>query len=297
MSTYIYIDDSGSSGTASPSKHIDDSRAIWAAIILSSEEKFEIEEKIKRKLYEVNEENKMNLKEFHFTNIYSKKNEYKIVSAEVRLEIINWFANLYNEYTPYILINACDKNTLKNSGFSEKIYDFSLDGFRFGNPKDFSLWCLLLNCEEYLRKNQEIYQLPAQIYIDAGRQKEGTTQKVSSISNVLENGEIIYCSSNDFLIQFADFIVFTLNRIQNNLVKKRSDFDAAFLEIVGQIKWNANARTVAINHSELNDYGVVEYDRAVSIIENETSKVSKEEVRYIEELCKKLVEIREFLRD
>ena len=286
MSNYIYIDDSGTSGDISPSKHIDTSRAIWAAIVLTSDIKYKIEEKIKHKLCEINIDNKINLSEFHFTNIYSGKKEYKNISTDVRLEIIQWFVNLYNEYRPYVLVTSCDKDTLKNSGFSEIFINFNVDGFRFKNPKDFSLWLLLLKCQEYLLENKNLYQLPAQIYIDSGRQKAESTQKVLSISDVCKNGEITYCSSTDFLIQFVDFIAFVLNRIQNNLVKTRRPFDDIFLEKVGQIKWNTDVDLIAIKSDDLEGYGVSEYDTDLDRIVVERQQMPKELIDYMENLCK-----------
>lgn len=295
LSTYIYIDDSGTSGDISHSKHIDTSRKIWAAIVLTSDVKYEIEEKIKQKLCKINIENKTNLSEFHFTNIYSSKKEYANLSPEIRLEIIQWFVDLYNEYRPYVLVTSCDKNTLKNSGFSETFLNFSIDGFRFKKPDDFSLWLLLLMCQEHLLKNPELYQLPTQIYIDSGRQKAGSTQTVLSISDVCQKGEIAYCSSSDFLIQFADFIVFVLNRIQNNLVKSRRPFDIIFLEKVGQIEWNTDVDMIAIKSDDLGGYGVSEYDTALDRIVVERQQMPKELIDYMENLCKGIDFMKNFL--
>lgn len=242
MSTFVFLDDSGSSGQEQINKFVNPNKKIWTGVILTLKEKQDIEGRIEKIINNLNKE--MNIKELHFTEIYSGKGEFKGINSELRLEIFAQFVDIYNEYQPYVASIAMDENTLYNSGYkniSKRIEGFSLD-----KPIDSSLFYLLIFISEYIKIKPDLYQLPVEMIIDEGRQKAKTRQNFSMISDIVKN--INYESSQETIcLQFADFLAFTLNRVQNNFAKNMSKFDVKFMEYVGQIKWNTNLELITVN--------------------------------------------------
>lgn len=148
-------------------------------------------------------------------------------------------------------------------------------------PSDCALYHLLILIQEYIVNNSEIYFLPVEITVDEGRQKAGTKQSVSIISNICN--EITYKSSKDeCMLQFIDFLAFCLNRIQNNSVKDRSPFDNKFMNIIGKLKWNSNLNTIYVNDIEELHSTFLE-ENIEKLVNREI--LGKERVQYIENLA------------
>ena len=96
-----------------------------------------------------------------------------------------------------------------------------------------ALWFLLEKTVKHLRENPD-YPLLSKIFIDEGRQKPNTTQKINILEGVSEKSEIKYVSSKDeILIQLIDFIAFSLNRMRWILMNnKKSKLDFELLRII-----------------------------------------------------------------
>lgn len=170
MSTFVFLDDSGSSGQEQVNKFVNPNKKIWTGVILTFKEKQDIEKRIQKIINCINKE--MNITELHFTEIYSGKREFKGINPDLRLKIVAQLVDIYNEFQPYVASIAMDENTLYKSGYkdiSKKIEGFSLD-----KPIDSSLFYLLILISEYIRINSDLYQLPVEMIIDEGRQKANT---------------------------------------------------------------------------------------------------------------------------
>lgn len=270
---FVYIDDSGSPGQKSANKLIAPETKIWVAVILNSREKDLVDSIIEQTLTKIKP--KLPLPEFHFTDIYSGVNNFKGVDTEERLCLFELFTELYNIIQPRVLVHAVGEKTLINSGFSEAYLAREDNGFHFNNQSDYALYLTLLDVESYLGENTKDNK-HIQVIIDKGRRKADKTQKLSGIFNLIS--EVTYKSSSEIYgLQFVDFIAFTINRIQNNFAKKRSDFDNKFMSIVGKLKLNSNLNMVAVSDIECLNMDVIE-----SSLTKET--VNIESVKYIEAL-------------
>jgi hypothetical protein len=133
-----------------------------------------------------------------------------------------------------------------------------VDGFDFSNHSDLALWFLLLRVRNYLLQNN--YPLYAEIFIDAGRQKPNSKQKVEILKKITENSSVVYLSSHEEpLIQFIDFIAFCINRTRWIFMNdKRSDLDIA----ISEISTMANFNTINVGKKKIypDEFNVNDYD-------------------------------------
>ncbi len=276
-SIYVYIDDTSFAGNSEQGL-VDKSTVLWTAVILKEKQKQLLEECVEKLL------DYFRVSEFHFKEIYGGRGEFANFSFEDKLKIVECFVALYNKYRPMCLIGTCDKNTLSNTGFSDKFQKFKIDGFSFEKPKDYSLYVLLLNIQRYIKNKKKKYKqyrcLQIRIIIDEGRQKVGSTQKI--VGDDVDYIELQYESSQQIkLLQFADFLAFVSNRIVTNIEKERkTEFDKAFMQSVGRLRWRSNIQLVKINASELDNLKNT-YIRRMNEIEEKVETPSKEMMRYL----------------
>jgi len=230
MSTTIYIDDTGTPSQKSKSKYDSGDWSTWSCIILKPEYKLIYEQKAKD-LFE--EYNKIyGIKEFHFTEILSGKKPFRKVSLDDRLEIFFKFAKLYRLCHAPIIVQSLTSDDMVRNKMPYLKY-LKVDNFDFSKHSDMALWFLLEKTVKHLRENPD-YPLLSKIFIDEGRQKPNTTQKINILEGVSEKSEIKYVSSKDeILIQLIDFIAFSLNRMRWILMNnKKSKLDFELLRII-----------------------------------------------------------------
>ncbi|MBN1042900.1 hypothetical protein DVW07_12650 [Clostridium botulinum] len=281
---FVFIDDSGSPGQPPANKFIAPDTKIWAAVILNSKDNEYIDDKIEFAIKKFQQ--KLPFSEFHFTDIYSGRNDFKDVDPKIRLEIFELFVKLYNSIKPYVVVIGAGKGTLKNTGFSESYIHTKENGFNFSNPSDYSLNTVLLITNEYFAENYKDDNIEVEITIDEGRQKSNTVQTLKDFVGSCK--EVNYKSSIDvYGLQFIDFIAFSINRIQNNCSKNRSDFDNDFMRIIGNLQLNSNLKTISVSDlDELNKEAVESFCGV-----QETAGI--ETVQYIEEISNYVSKIRD----
>lgn len=281
---FIYIDDSGSPGQPLANKFQAHDAKIWAAVILCLEDKKYIENTIEIAIKKIQKE--ISFSEFHFTEIYSGKKDFKGIDSRLRLVIFELFVALYNRIRPYVIVTAAGIGTLKNSGFSESYINTKENGFDFSNPGDYALNTLLLLTNDYFIVNYKDDNIRVEITVDEGRQKSNTIQILTDSFGVCK--KLNYKSSaKEYCLQFIDFIAFSINRIQNNYSKNRSEFDNEFMKIIGSLQLNTNLKMMTVSNLEDINKDLVE-----SYIEKQ-GIASNESIQYIEELSKHITKMKE----
>ncbi|WP_055437709.1 DUF3800 domain-containing protein [Lacinutrix algicola] len=234
MKTAIYIDDTGTP-QESKSKYDPGNWKSWVAVVLKPTERTEISQLILALKNNISE--KWNIKEFHFTDIYSGKNDFKKVPVNFRIGIFQHFAQIYKNYNCPIIIQSLNDDDIIRNEMSE-FKHLKLSGFDFSDNAQLCLWLLLIRL-----KNNPVftkYKLPLEIYVDNGKQKPNTTQKSVEIKDFAVNSELKYIDSqSDPLMQFIDFIAYCLNRhrwiLMNN---KQSDGDLLIMQITEFANFN-----------------------------------------------------------
>lgn len=278
-SVYVYIDDTSFAGDSNQNL-VDKSTVAWIAVILKEKQKQLLEKHIKNLLVY------FGVSEFHFKEIYGKRGEFVNFSFEDRIKIVESFVYLYNKFRPMCLMKNCNETTIADTGFSNQFQNFKIDGFSFNKPKDYSLYILLLNIQNYIRnkkkKHKQYSNCQIKIIIDEGRQKAETTQKF--FGNDVFHTELHYASSQKTeLLQLADFLAFVSNRIVTNVEKERkSEFDKAFMHSVGHLRWRTNFPLLKIKESELDNLNGKIYNQKRKELAEKIEIPSKEMMQHME---------------
>lgn len=302
MEHIIIVDDTGTAGATSNSKHISPDTKTWIGVLLESNVADALEKNINEALQLLRE--KLDITEFHFTEIYSSKKQFKNISSEDRLKIFKCFCMLYNKYTPMVFVSSTNNNTIENSNLPSVIRELKFSGFNLNKNADFSLFLLILKCTEFMDREDMKHVRPVALYIDEGRQKKDTVQIVSDFVAVNTISKIIYKSSNDFiLLQFADFIAFSLNRIQTNLTKeKMSYFDLEFMKIIGLLEWRGDLGKILIKETEMEKFNSIYYDEHMDEIylkrsSDKESEEYKRNVTRLEKYANGIIRLKKFIED
>ena len=174
MSTYIYIDDTGTPGIRSMSKYSDTDRKTWVALILNQEQNSDIKRQMLECISELKKVSKAD--EFHFTDIYSGSGKFKDVSPDTRFALFQFVAEIYRLTNFPLLIQTFTKDDLLRNRIIVPKQPVKADGFDLSKTSDMALLFLLVRIK-ILFKEKNKYRLPASIIIDEGRQKPNTIQK------------------------------------------------------------------------------------------------------------------------
>ncbi|MFG1491394.1 DUF3800 domain-containing protein, partial [Oceanospirillum sp. HFRX-1_2] len=174
--------------------------------------------------------------EFHFVDIYNRKSPWDKLPDHANLGIFEAFAKIYNKYKWKVFIQTVDDRTLRDHGVSKikaKINQFDLE-----KPSDLSLFLLLIKIKKHYFNSRENLM----VYIDEGLGKPKT-----DIGN-----EIFYdyknrytgkfqSSSEEPLLQLADFIAFSVNRSTHLYMKEnRTEVDNWFLCLFNSMGVNSD---------------------------------------------------------
>ena len=230
VDTYVFIDDTGTPGQKSCSKYGGPSLCSWFAIIVSTKEKLAIENAIEelKKQYL----NSFGLDEFHFVDLYNGKKQYRQMSIDIRFEILYKFADIYKNGNYQLFVQSMTKEDYNRLKIKCK-GPVHIANFDLADVKDFALVVLLWKLNLFFEKKNNTYSLPIRIIIDEGRQKNGSNCKIGLLGDKLKNRNIEFKSSkSEFVLQFIDFIAFSLNR--NRLImsqNKKSEIDLKFLRM------------------------------------------------------------------
>lgn len=144
----IYIDDTGTPGTISKSKYDSTDRKSWLALILTASQRKTAYEQMRGCLLELN--SICNASEFHFTDIYNGKGEFKSVTLSVRLGIFRTFAEIFRLMKYPMLIQTFTSDDLLRNKIVVANGKVKLDGFTLKDPGEFALFFLLFRIKKYL---------------------------------------------------------------------------------------------------------------------------------------------------
>lgn len=235
MNTYIFIDDTGTSGLQSKSEFDSTDSKSWFALILTNEQKEYCNIQMKDCLDILKKKYKAN--EFHFSDIYAGRGAFKDISFNERMNIFWMFAEVHKEERYPMLTQTFSKADFERNKLIN-IENSLIDGFNLKKESDFSLYHLLLRIKTFLNSNE--YDVPFEIIIDEGKQNKDTSQPCKLFENKLLNNTLLYKSSeSEPLLQLIDFVAYCLNRnkwiLQNNSKKER---DIDFLKMCSYANFN-----------------------------------------------------------
>ncbi len=235
----IFIDDTGSPGITNPPANYHPGRKSWVAVVIPPHHIAEVLDQMPMALSEL--KRLIGADEFHFTDIYSGKNQYKNVDLQLRLKLFEFMAHIFSKYEFPILVQTIDPDSLADAHLRSGYHlPDSFPPFDFAKSSDFALFMLLIRVKLYLKSAVSFTNNKACVFIDEGFRKAGAVLHLPSFNDVFVDGLVCFSDSSSlYPIQLADFAAFSLNRSQ--LVGGRairSSLDSRFLEILEPIVFN-----------------------------------------------------------
>ncbi len=235
----VFIDDTGSPGLTDTPPNYLPGRKSWVAVIVPPHQMPEVLEQFSGALHILKEST--GATEFHFTDIYSGRKEFKNVDLQVRLKLFEFMAFIFSQYQFPVIVQTFDPETLADirTRSAGQMPD-RLPPFDFAQEEDLALFFLLIRLKWFMEKTPEFPNKKARVFIDEGYKKNGVGIKIPTFETVFCEGLVCFAKSSIILqIQLADFAAFALNRSQ--LIggrDKRSSLDLRFLQILSQADFN-----------------------------------------------------------
>ena len=167
----IFIDDTGSPGIQGAPENFHPERKTWVAIVIPPSQIGEVMEQMPQALDELH--NTMGAEEFHFTDIYSGKKQFKDVDLQVRLSFFEFMAHIFSAYNFPIIVQTFDPETLADvrSRSKGQIPD-SIPHFDFTQCNDLALFFLLSRLKMYMQETTTFPNIKARVFIDEGFKKK-----------------------------------------------------------------------------------------------------------------------------
>jgi hypothetical protein len=167
--------------------------------------------------------------EFHFTDIWAGKGQFKKLSLKQRLGMFGFMAYIFATYRFEILVQTFDPDDAAHVQ-SRADWPEKFGPPKFSSHEDLSLIFALLRVRFYLKARSAT----ACVIVDEGRLKSGKSIIVGRLAPTFVGDAILFASSKMVHpVQLADFAAFVLNRWQLLRVRdKLSDLDKSLLQII-----------------------------------------------------------------
>jgi len=235
----IFIDDTGSPGIQGAPENFHPERKTWVAVIVPPIQIAEVMQQMSRALEELQQS--IGADEFHFTEIYSGKKQFKDVDLQIRLGFFEFMSQIFSVYKLPVIVQTFDPETLADlrARSNGKLLD-SIPPFDFNNCGDLALLFLLIRLKTYLQETATFGKVKARVFIDEGFKNNGICIRIPIFDGAFTDGQVCFAkSSSIYPIQLADFAAFSLNRVQLLGGKEqRSPLDIRLLEILSPVAFN-----------------------------------------------------------
>jgi len=235
----VFIDDTGSPGITDAPANFHPERKTWVAVIVPPSQIAEVMRQMPLALDSLRQS--VGADEFHFTDIYSGKKQFKSIDLQVRLGLFEFMAYIFSAYRFPIIVQTFDPETLADmrTRSGGQLPD-SIPPFDFTKCDDLALFWLLLRLKRYMKEMETYPNTKARVFIDEGYKNNGIAIRIPTFDDAFADGQVCFAkSSSIYPIQLADFAAFTLNRFQ--LLggrERRSPLDTRLLEILSPVAFN-----------------------------------------------------------
>lgn len=244
----VFIDDTGSPGLTTPGLHSE--RKSWVAVIVPPHQIIEVMNQVPRAL-SVLREIGLEDPEFHFTDIWAGKGEFKKLSWDQRLGLFGFMAHIFTTYRFEVIVQTFDPDNAADIRSSAK-WPEKLGPLKFSNHEDLALIFALLRVRVHLKERDQ-GRATACVIVDEGRLQSGKSMAVGGLAPTFVGGAVLFASSRLVQpIQLADFAAFVLNRWQLLRVKDElTDRDKTLLGILSPVaKCFVNTESAVIHGIE-----------------------------------------------
>ena len=233
----VFVDDTGSPGLPNTPAHPHPSRKSWVAVVVPKVHIGEVWRQFSGALSELRKT--VGASEFHFTDIYMRRREFRDVPLSTRLGVFRFMAYIFDTYRFPVFVQTLDPESLndirRRADFPERLSPFNLQ-----KHEDLALFFLLLRVKWHLEQTYSGSDTLARVFVDEGFKKAGVAIAIPPLKTVFADGLICFAGSDSILpLQLADFAAFCLNRTQLLMAKEQlSELDNSLLRIIEPLAWN-----------------------------------------------------------
>lgn len=228
---HIAIDDTYGPVDTEPSRYVTGNRRTFVGVLFADYEVEEVRENLRGCLAAMPELVGFAPKEFHFAHIYNRKGIWAEAPKHANLDLFEFFGDIYRRYRWPVRVQTVDDRTLPDNSFAELgVVD---DGIDLRTRDGQALMILLLK----IRRQLPAYPKKVVLRIDEGEGHPNAPVATKTFSAWRERYDGQFASSTEEpLIQIADFVAFCINRSTHLALKdERTDIDAWFLNFVGHM--------------------------------------------------------------
>jgi hypothetical protein len=228
----VFIDDTGSPGLRTPGLH--EQRKSWVAVIVPPHQVADVMDQLPHSLSFLEELGVTN-PEFHFTDIWAGKGEFRKLHLQQRIGIFEFMAFIFSKYRFQVLVQTFNPDNAANIRNGAE-WPETFGPLRFTDHQDLALIFALIRVRMHL-KSLEAGSATACVVVDEGRLPSGAAILLSGLAPTFVGGGVLFASSRlVHPIQLADFAAFIMNRWQLLRVKSNlTPLDKTFLEVVSPI--------------------------------------------------------------
>ncbi|WP_130472631.1 DUF3800 domain-containing protein [Candidatus Magnetaquicoccus inordinatus] len=233
---YIVIDDTYGPNSSHASSYVTSQRRTHVAVAFQNNEVDYCRRQIHGCIKMINDYFGCNIGEFHFSDIYNRRDHWKRVDGDINLRVFQAFSNIYSEYRWPVYVQTIDDRTLKDHNIN--IIDYNIGGLSLSRREDLSLAFLLYKIsKKYITVNCDL-----SIVVDEGMLVNREAIVKNFFRDWVRKVSFKCMSSHDeHLIQIADFLAFCINRSTYLSIKEnRSEIDNWFLDLVAKMKINSD---------------------------------------------------------
>lgn len=235
---HIAIDDTYGQAGDGTSEYVTNKRRTHVAVVFQDQDVQQVREQLKNYLSEVQSQTGINASEFHFVEIYNRTGTWaslKNNNSGINLDIIERFAEIYSENMWPVHIQTVDDLTLTDHGVTG--FDNIIDGLDLKKREDQSLLFLLIKLKQRYKSMNE----PITLVVDEGRRKPGTEFGKMTFHDWPKTYIGMYQSSkSEPLLQIADFLAFSINRLTHITLKsRRTEIDNWFIALCSFMRINS----------------------------------------------------------
>lgn len=254
---YIAIDDTYGPTISTSSQYATENRRTNVGVAFPDNDVDYIREQIKACIDSIKSEFSVDLKEFHFVDIYNRKRPWDKLPDKANLAIFSFFAKIYTEYKWKVFIQTVDNRTLRDHDFGKVIG--RINQFNLEKLTDLSLFMLLVKIKIYYLNTSE----DLTIFIDEGIGKPNTTVGNEIFHNYSNTYQGEFKSSHEEpLLQLADFIAFVVNRSTHLYMKKnRTEVDNWFLQLFNSMNINSDDLLKMDMGTNYSNFTVTDFDK------------------------------------
>ena len=233
----LYVDDTGFNANKKNSKVLQSEIVTYAGVLVNKELEPHLTT-IMQNLCSLLKQ-RYSTTEFHFTDIYNRREPYQNIQFDETLDMLGMFAELFNELDLKIFVHTCNNNVSQNQQTLNQLINVLAPHLHLSqDAKTQAFTIVYLKAQNYLNKQLNSAKI-TNIICDEGLRKNGAEEIIKN-----NNVQLSFKSSAECkLLQLADYAAWYITRAKHiydkaSTNKKLSDADKAVLEIYSQLTDN-----------------------------------------------------------